>query len=353
MSAAPPPAQPIRFRLTLLSVLLAIGLAAYGSGAVAPPVTEGLPPPLLPTATQLSPIPATPTPKATINPTANPVSLVATVWDRDPQVPVVLYHHFSPDNGVSDPTHIRLSEFRQELQAFYDSGYSLIPLARWLAGDLRMPAGRRPLILTIDDLFFADQVFLNPDGTISPNSGLGTVWQFAQEHPDFGFSVALFYNLGDKDYANLLLRGTFLKGAGWEDALTRTIIWSIEHDAIPYNHFYHHPYLDRLSPEKIIQEARDNDLKLRALLANAGRSDLEDRLGNVLALPYGHWPVSAAGKDAVTGYLSPSGLAVQGIMEVGATEGVWYLQAAYSPNLDINHIPRRVGGKLITTDLTA
>jgi hypothetical protein len=45
-------------------------------------------------------------------------------------------------------------------------------------------------------------------------------------------------------------------------------------------------------------------------------------------------------------------MGVQGIMEVGATEGVWYLQAAYSPKLDINHIPRRVGGKLVTTDLT-
>jgi hypothetical protein len=288
-----------------------------------------------------------------VSPTANPVTLTASVWASDPQVPVVLYHHFSPDNGISDATHIRLSEFRTELQAFYDAGYTLVPLARWLEGDLRMPAGRRPLILTIDDLFFADQVFLNPDGTLSTNTGLGVVWQFAQQHPDFGFSVALFYNLGDKDYANLQLGGSFVKGIGWEDALTRTIIWCIEHDAIPYNHFYHHPYLDRLSPEQINQEALNNDLKLRLLLENAGRADLEERLGNVLALPYGHWPVSAVGKEAVIGYRAPSGLGVQGIMEVGATEGVWYLQAAYSPKLDIIHIPRRVGGKLVTTDLTA
>jgi hypothetical protein len=356
MIEEPPPPQPIRFRLSLLCVLLAIVLAAYGSGAAAQPVAEGLPPPALPTATQTPPTPAildAPRPSATAGPTANPVNLTASVWDRDPQAPVVLYHHFSPDNGISDATHIRLSEFRDELQAFYDAGYSLVPLARWLEGDLRMPAGRRPLILTFDDLFFADQIFLNPDGTLSPNTGLGVVWQFAQQHPDFGFSVALFYNLGDKDYANLQLGGTFLKAMGWEDALARTIIWAIEHDSIPYNHFYRHPYLDRLPPEQIIQEARDNDLKLRALLESAGRADLVDRLGNVLALPYGHWPVSEAGKQAVTGYRSPSGVEVQGIMEVGATEGLWYLQAAYSPQLDINHIPRRVGGKLVTTDLTA
>ena len=31
---------------------------------------------------------------------------------------------------------------------------------------------------------------------------MGVLWQFYQEHPDFGFSASLFYNLGDKLFAN-------------------------------------------------------------------------------------------------------------------------------------------------------
>lgn len=349
-NALPPP---IHLRLSLACVVLALLLATYGSGVAAQPVVE-FPPSQTATAESLLVVtPATaPTPLPTPRPTSNPVFLTATVWSPDLQVPVLLYHHFTPNNGVSDPTHTRLGDFEAQLQAFYDSGYSLIPLENWLAGDLRLPAGRRPLILTIDDLFFADQIFLDEDGVPSPNSGLGVLWRFSQAHPDFGFSASLFFNLGDKDYANLQAGSTYIKGAGWQDALARAIVWSIEHDAIPYNHFFRHPYLDHLTPQQITTEAVENDFQLRSLLERAGRPDLIARLGNVLALPYGHWPVSQEGKQALYDYVSPEGVALQGIMEVGEAAGTWYLQPVFSSSFDRNHIPRRVGGVLVTDELT-
>jgi hypothetical protein len=297
--------------------------------------------PILPTRTPFTPqaSPAVPTPQL--------VDLTATLWTSEPQAPVLLYHHFIPDTaGKPDDTHMRLSDFRGELQTLYDNGYSLISLQGWLSGDLQLPPGRRPLILTIDDLFFADQIFLNPDGAPSPKSGLGVLWQFYQAHPDFGFAVALFFNLGDKDYANIERGGIFTKGTGWEDSLAQAVVWCIENGALPYNHFYRHPFLDRAPVERILAEARENDLALKALLERAHRPDLYDRLDNILALPYGHWPIDPAGVSALKGYISPQGKPVAGIVEVGGIYSGRYIQPVYSPNFDRWHIPRMVGSAM-------
>jgi hypothetical protein len=320
------------------------------------PMDQLIPAPVLaaaPTATPTS-LPASPTAAAQPTPSLTPVfgEVRATAWPSDPQAPVLLYHHFIPDNARADDTHIHYSEFRSELQSLYDNGYSLIPLDRWLKGDLQQPSGRRPLILTMDDLFFADQVFLQADGTPAPNTGIGILWKFYQAHPDFGFAVALFANLGDKDYANVASGSGYLKGTGWEASLARTIAWCIDHGAIPYNHFFHHPYLDKVTPEKLISEARDNDLRLQALLKLAGRAELFAGIENILALPYGHWPTNLATLKALLAYNSPQAKPVLGIVEVGGIYAGHYLQAVYSPTFDRNHIPRMVGSSMAMGYLT-
>ena len=72
--------------------------------------------------------------------------LTALTWNVEPRVPVILYHRFLPDTyPESTPTKTRLSDFRQHLQMLYDSGYSLVPLEQWLAGDLTL-ARRTPPI---------------------------------------------------------------------------------------------------------------------------------------------------------------------------------------------------------------
>jgi hypothetical protein len=76
----------------------------------------------------------------------------------------------------------------------------LIPLKDWLEGDFIIPEGRKPLVITLDDLWFGNQIFIRDDGTPSPNSGIGVLWQFSQENPDFGFHAALFAINGDKYY---------------------------------------------------------------------------------------------------------------------------------------------------------
>jgi hypothetical protein len=274
------------------------------------------------------------TPSPSPSETSTPVSqiLEATVWTSEPRAPILVYHRFLPDRyEYSTKVKMRLGDFKAHLEALYDNGYSLVSLGQWLDGHLVVPEGRRPLVLTIDDAFFEDQISLTEDGNPNPESGLGILWQFYQEHSDFGFHVALFPNLGDKLYP------------GGEEELARVIAWCIDHGAIPYNHFYTHPRLDLTELRWIQWEAEKNDLYLRELLCSISREDLIPQLGNILALPYGVWPDHPAAKQALLTYVSPEGKSLQAILEVDFAVRARYLLPPYSPDFDPWHVPRIVG----------
>lgn len=305
--------------------------AANRSGPTARPAVSTVP------AARLTPS-IIPSPSTAFSTGGTPVPteqpLVATVWTRDPSVPILLFHQFATDRApASTSTKVRLSDFRKELENLDLAGYSLVSFEKWVNGDLEAPAGRHPLILTMDDLFFNNQISLQDDGTPSPETGIGILWQFSQEHPEFGFHMALFVNLGDKLYANP-------DNPDWQDKLAAAIIWCIEHDAMPYNHTYTHARLDRTDVAGIQFELRQNDLYLRELLLRGGGSDLIPRLGNYLALPYDIWPASQAGVEAIKDYTNPEGQPLQGVLEADYVYREKLLPPPYSPQFDRWHIPR-------------
>ncbi len=302
-----------------------------------PPLTATLPP--LPTSTATATITPSPTE------TTVPVFINATVWTSDPQVPILVYHRFYQDyQNYSTNTKIRLSDFKNSIQALYDAGYTLVSLESWLKGDMQMPAGRRPLIITIDDLFFADQISLNEDGTPTQNSGVGILWQFYQDHSDFGFYLSLFYNMGDKHYGNVKVGDWWQKGPGWEDSLANVIAWCIEHGALPYNHFFTHPKLSLLTNAKdFTYQAEENEKSLREFLARIGKENLADDLDNIISIPYGDWPNNSEVMKALQNYISTNGEPLLGIMDVDFAIRAKYLQPIYSPNFDRLKIPRIVG----------
>ena len=167
------------------------------------------------------------------------IYVTATVWTMDPQAPILIFHRFVPPRkSPSDPTRVLLEDFHNELQGLYDAGYSLVSLQDWIEGDLSLPAGRKPLAITIDDAFFGDQISLDSNGIPLGNTGLGILWQFAQLHPDFGFKASLFANLGDKFYGNIPYRDWFIFDDRWKQVLGDVIAWCLDHDVGVYNHLY-------------------------------------------------------------------------------------------------------------------
>jgi hypothetical protein len=139
------------------------------------------------------------TPIPTLTHTPQTTILEVTVWTKDPLIPILNYHRFLPDHyDQSTGMKMRLSDFKSHLQKLYDAGYSLILLDDLLSGNLNVPAGHRPLVLCIDDAYFADQLYLDDQGELSPLSGVGVLSAFSRERPEFGFAVAMFANFGDK-----------------------------------------------------------------------------------------------------------------------------------------------------------
>ncbi len=285
-----------------------------------------------------SPTPVLPSPTPSPSPTPTPIpttSITALVWSSDPRVPILTYHQFADDIAKrSSPVKVRKSDFRAELESLYSAGYSLVSLREWLDGHWIVSPGRHPLILSMDDLFYNNQIGLKADGEPDPNTGIGILWQFYKEHPDFGFHLALFANLGDKLYADP-------SKPDWEMKLAQTIVWCLEHGAEIYNHTYTHADLSISDANAIRWELGQNDRYLRKLLEKAGRTDLTSKLGNMLALPYGKEPASAGLRNVIYAYTTPEGKAMEAIFYIDFIVRPGYFEPA-SPNFDPLHIPRIV-----------
>ena len=291
-----------------------------------------------------------PSPSITPSPTPVPTSISspqpqafinATVWEQDPLVPILQYHRFLPDTyKQSYPTKTLLRDFQSELQTLYDNDFVLVSLQDWIGGNLQVPAGRRPIIITIDDAFFADQIYLENDGQPSSNSGVGVLWEFSQQHPDFGFAASIFANMGDKVYGNIQRGNWYVNGPGWEDSLAKVIAWCIQHDVLPYNHMYTHPRLDLTRTDQIPWELEKNDQSMRTFLKLINELDLVNGLDNIVALPYSIWPPSQGGKEAILNYKNPEGKPLAAVLESGYYEDPHYLQPPYSPAYNPWHIPR-------------
>jgi hypothetical protein len=282
----------------------------------------------------------TPTsPQPTLPP--EPIYLTATVWQEPPQVPILMYHRFNNNpGGTSYGYTTSLNDFDGHLNALYEAGFSLVALEDWLRGEIHLTEGRRPLIITIDDLFYADQISLTGQGQPAGYTGIGHLWQFYQSHPDFNFHVALFFNLGDKTYANNYVNGVFAVGDGWRKARAEAIAWCIENDATPLNHFFDHPFLNTLSPEEIHEQLAENDRVLREDLALIGKENLASRLPNIAAIPYVVWPDTEEGKEAIYNYTSPEGSPLAGIMGGDYANNSFFFPSPYTENFDRFNVPR-------------
>ena len=326
------------FALVFLLSFLVTGCKPVATPEPTPTVTS-----LPPTITVIPPTP-------TITPTATkvPFYIDAIVWTSDPMVPILIYHRFVADTEKDIPTtKIRFSVFKQQLQDLYNNGFSLVSLTSWLDGTFVVPEGRRPLILTIDDFWSADQVYIDDDGTPSPYSGVGILWRFAKDHPDFGFAVAGFSNMGDKYFADTLLTSEqrFIRNSDdnspvWRDKLSQAMVWSIENGVEPYNHTYTHVQLDKTAPQDIQYQLAENDRITRLFLSRVNREDLIPKLGNIIALPFGTWPATYSGVQVLKNYKNPEGVPVAAILEAYNLNEAQLTPSVFSSRFDRYKIQR-------------
>lgn len=321
----------------LAFILLACQPRLYPDQVSAPPTATAIPTEL-PTPTQPAP---TATPLPTPSQTPAPLNIDATVWTSDPIIPILNYHRFTPNSRDKTSGMVRyIGDLKSDLQSFYDAGYTLISLDELLSRHIRVSVGRRPLVLTIDDAYFANQFALDDQGDVSEFSAVGTIYHFSEEHPDFGFEIAMFANFGDKHYANLFTGTWWYEADGWERALADTIVWGIDHHVYPYNHTYRHPHLDQVADDVIQPQLAFNDQKLREYLSLAGHPEYVSLLSNYVALPYGSSPITDKGKQLLISYVDPEGDPVRAVFEAGYEYTPAFALAPFSAGFNPMHVPR-------------
>lgn len=127
-------------------------------------------------------IPAT----TTVAPPPNPAEIGANELGL---VPVLMYHQITPNPvGEYDQTP---AEFRDELERLYREGYRPVTTAQYISGDLDLPAGTHPVVLTFDDST-SSQLAFTASGAVAPDTAAGILAEFGARYPDFR-PVATFY----------------------------------------------------------------------------------------------------------------------------------------------------------------
>ena len=327
---------PLKLSTIILSVL--VFLSACGTAAPAEPTAPSID--VNATAVSMAStmavqtMAAVPTETVIPTPTEVPFYLNASVWAQEARVPVINYHQFAPNTSENSTDHkIRMEDFIAGMDALNQAGFVPIALEDWIKGDLYVPDGKKPVVFTMDDVFYNNQIRLDENGVPLADTGLAAAWEYGQQHPEFGFEWALFSNLGDKWYAAGDPEGK------WMDELANTIVWCIEHDARVYNHTYRHIRLDLSDAQGVSWELQQNDLFLRELLVSKGREDLIPQLGNMFAIPFGYWPDGGA-YSAMVNYVTPEGDPMLALFDIDWPVRIKFMAPPYSAEFDPMRIPR-------------
>ena len=98
------------------------------------------------------------------------------------RIMVLEYHRTGSPEGEFVRT---LENFRKDLRALHEAGYRPVTMRQVLEGDIDIPRGTTPVVFTMDDAT-RGQFYLRPDGSIDPNTMMGSWVSFKEQNPSWG-----------------------------------------------------------------------------------------------------------------------------------------------------------------------
>lgn len=184
------------------------------------------------------------------------------------EVMVIMYHGITSKNS----TYTRTAEsFRADLKELYEMGFRSISLRDFVSGNIKTEAGYTPVVFTFDDGNQSNfNIIPGEDGelNIDPDSAVGILEAFYNEHPDFGLEATFFLNagtpFGQSEYVDYKLN--YLVDAGMDFG----------------NHSYGHEHFKELDLNGIEKSLGKNKIQYKDVV--------EDYEFNMLALPFGERP---------------------------------------------------------------
>ncbi|MBB5131796.1 peptidoglycan/xylan/chitin deacetylase (PgdA/CDA1 family) [Thermocatellispora tengchongensis] len=180
-------------------------------------------------------------------------------------VPVLMYHRIVAKPRASiDRTP---AQVRAELERLAREGYVPITAREFASGEIGVPEGTHPVVLTFDD-GHSSHFGLDADGMPLPDTAVGIIFAVAQKYPRFR-PVATFW----------VNREPF--GLRDPDRQAHAVRWLTAHGFEVANHTWGHPNLRRVSKKKAREQIVRGERLLRRLGAGPSAT---------LALPYGSRP---------------------------------------------------------------
>ncbi|HEY0020338.1 MAG TPA: hypothetical protein VGC13_28835 [Longimicrobium sp.] len=98
------------------------------------------------------------------------------------RIMVLEYHRTGSPEGEFVRT---LDNFRKDLKALHDAGYRPVTMRQVLEGNIDIPRGTTPVVFTMDDAT-RGQFYYRPDGSIDPNTMMGSWVSFKEQNPSWG-----------------------------------------------------------------------------------------------------------------------------------------------------------------------
>lgn len=169
-------------------------------------------------------------------------------------------------------------EFRGDLDYLYTHGYYLTSMHDFVTGNINIPPGKSPVILTFDDGTESQFRYLvQPDGSkiIDPDSAVGIIEAMYAKHPDFG-RAGVFYILP------LLPFGDDNDDHHQRQFAKEKLDFLLAHGYELGNHTLNHANLRKLNNDQIMQQIAGGADGIHSYVPNA---PLE-----TIALPFGLYP---------------------------------------------------------------
>ena len=195
-------------------------------------------------------------------------------------VPILMYHRIYDmtndetaytGGNVDKDGYNRTSEaFEKDLEMYYDEGYRCIRLTDYLDGEIDVPFGYSPIILTFDDgRQEAEIEGFDAEGNpvFAPHSAVGILEAFKEKHPDFNVTATFFLN-----------EFLFEEIPSYEDRV-KVVQWLADNGYDIGNHTLDHPELSKCTAEEITREVGGMYQILEGILPG--------KYVNIVALPYG------------------------------------------------------------------
>ncbi len=168
-------------------------------------------------------------------PSQSPVTSNSITPNELGRIMILEYHLIGEPEGEWRRTP---DNFRKDLQMLYDSGYYPVPLEDMVTGNLKVPAGKTPFVITFDDSSQGQFRFLKQGDqvVVDPHCAVGIMESFKKRHPDFPLT-ATFYVLPQ------IPKG--LRFFGQEEYIKQKLEYLATHGYEIGNHTYWHQNLGK------------------------------------------------------------------------------------------------------------